>query len=265
MKAGISTACLYPMLLEEAFKALAVRGIKTIEIFVNTDRELNDPYLSLMLDIKNEYGIDVAAVHPYTCAMEPMMFFTVYERRINDMLLYYKRFFEYMNKFGAKYFIFHGNKSFVDSISDEAYYERFAYIQEKASENGVEVLHENVYRPTTGNLDFFRKMTEHIGGKAKFALDTKQAHRMFCDPVDFIKVLGSHIKHIHFSDSGTAGDCLKFGLGEYDNLSFFKEVSKINFNGNIILELYRHSFNDPDELAGNYRELDGYLRENGFC
>ena len=35
VKAGISTACLYPMKLENAFRQLAENGIKTAEIFVN--------------------------------------------------------------------------------------------------------------------------------------------------------------------------------------------------------------------------------------
>ena len=39
MKAGVSTACLYPRLLEESVYDLAVNGINHIEIFVNTDSE----------------------------------------------------------------------------------------------------------------------------------------------------------------------------------------------------------------------------------
>ena len=61
--------------------------------------------------MQKEYGIDVVSVHPFTCGIEPMMLFTAYERRVTDMLDYFKRFFEYMNDFGAKYFVLHGNKN----------------------------------------------------------------------------------------------------------------------------------------------------------
>ena len=40
MQAGVSTACLYPELLEESIYRLAVNGVENIEIFVNTSSEL---------------------------------------------------------------------------------------------------------------------------------------------------------------------------------------------------------------------------------
>ena len=131
MKAGVSTACLYPMILEKAFLSLAKTGVKTTEIFVNSHCELGEPYKGEMLAVKRKYGIDVVSVHPFTCGIEPMMLFTAYERRVADMLDYYKRFFEYMNDFGAKYFVLHGNKN-QNIIEDEMYFERYIKIQEAA-------------------------------------------------------------------------------------------------------------------------------------
>ena len=40
MKAGVSSACLYPQILEDSVEDLAKRGVKNIEIFVNSDCEL---------------------------------------------------------------------------------------------------------------------------------------------------------------------------------------------------------------------------------
>ena len=45
MKAGVSTACLYPMQTEEALETLAKMGIKTLEIFFNAPSELSKPFL----------------------------------------------------------------------------------------------------------------------------------------------------------------------------------------------------------------------------
>ncbi len=260
MKAGVSTACLYPTVLEKAFLVLAETGIKTTEIFVNSHCELYDPYKGDMLAIQKEYGIDVVSVHPFTCGIEPMMLFTAYERRVTDMLDYYKRFFEYMNCFGAKYFVLHGNKN-ENFCEDEVYFERYIKLQDTAESFGVSVVQENVSRCTGGSLDFLVKMKNTLGEKACFVLDLKQAHRADNDPAEMVKVLGKNIKHIHFSDCGKAGDCLKFGFGEYDNDAFFTALKEQGYSGSVILELYRNGFGEADELAKNCSEMQRYLNK----
>ena len=263
MKAGVSTACLYPTEVEKAFRQLAENGAKTMEIFVNSHCELSDPYRSEMLEIQREYGIDVVSVHPVTCGIEPMMFFTKYERRVEDMLDYYKRFFEYMNLFGAEYFILHGNKP-ENFCPDEVYFERFLKMQNAAKEFGVTVLQENVSRCTGKSLDFLKKMKDELGNSAAFVLDTKQAHRSGNDPIQMVKTLGSSIKHVHYSDCGKAGDCLKFGFGEYDNMGLFTELKKCGFDGSVLIELYKGGFEDVPDLMENCREMGLFLSKN-FC
>ena len=46
MRAGVSTACLYPKLLEESVYDLALNGIAHTEIFVNTGSELERNYIN---------------------------------------------------------------------------------------------------------------------------------------------------------------------------------------------------------------------------
>ena len=259
MKAGVSTACMYPTVLEKAFHILAENGVKTAEIFVNSHCELSDPYLGEMLAVQKEYGMEVVSVHPFTCGIEPMMLFTAYERRVDDMLDYYKKFFEYMNLFGASFFVLHGNKN-QNACADEVYFERYLKMQETAESFGVCVVQENVSRCTSGSLDFLLKMKNALGEKAAFVLDVKQAHRAGHDPIEMVKALGGNIRHVHFSDSGKNGDCLKFGFGEYDNAAFFSELKACGFDGNVILELYRNGYGDETELAENYFILQDYLK-----
>ncbi len=258
MKAGVSTACLYPMVLEKAFLTLAQTGVKTTEIFVNSHCELSDPYKKEMLAVQKEYCIDVVSVHPFTCGIEPMMLFTAYERRVTDMLDYYKRFFEYMNDFGAEHFVLHGNKV-QNQIEDEMYFERYIKLQEAADKFGICVVQENVSRCTGGSLDFLVKMKNALGYKASFVLDLKQAHRAGNDPTEMVTALGKNIKHVHFSDFGKTGDCLKFGFGEYNNEAFFTALKEQDYNGNVVLELYRNGFGEAAELAENCTKLQNYL------
>lgn len=263
MKAGISTACFYPMELEKAFLAVAERNIPVTEIFVNTDCELKSPYVDEMLAVQKKYKIKVCSVHPYTCGIEPMMLFTPYERRTNDMLEYMKLFFEYMNRFGADYFVLHGNKP-ENFCEDEVYFERFARMQDIAYSYGVKIAQENVCRCSGGKIDFLKKMSAALGEKACFVLDTKQAHRSGYNPVEFVKALGSKIVHVHYSDCGKAGDCLEFGRGEYDNFTLFNELKKCSYKGNIVIELYKGSFKNADELADNCNKLNLYIEKNNF-
>ena len=258
MKAGVSTACLYPMVLEKAFLTLAQTGVKTTEIFVNSHCELSDPYKKEMLAVQKEYDINVVSVHPFTCGIEPMMLFTAYERRVTDMLDYYKRFFEYMNDFGAEHFVLHGNKV-QNQIEDEMYFERYIKLQETADKFGICVVQENVSRCTGGNLDFLVKMKNALGDKASFVLDLKQAHRAGNDPTEMVKALEKNIKHVHFSDFGKTGDCLKFGFGEYNNEAFFTALKEQDYDGNVVLELYRNGFGEAAELAENCTKLQNYL------
>lgn len=263
MKAGVSTACLYPTEAEKAFRQLAENGVRVMEIFVNTHSELYDPYLSEMLAVQHGFGVEVVSVHPFTCGIEPMMLFTSYERRVKDMLEYFKRFFEYMDLFGAKYFVLHGNKP-ENFCPDERYFERFMKLQETAREFGVCAVQENVSRCTGKSLDFLLKMKNALGGDAAFVIDTKQAIRSGNDPIEMVRALGKNVKHIHFSDSGKAGDCLKFGFGEYDNFTLFSELKNSGYSGSIITELYKGSYDNAADLAENYRTLEKYLEENGF-
>ena len=76
-----------------------------------------------------------------------------------------------------------------------------------------------------------------------------------------VRALGKNIRHIHFSDSGKAGDCLKFGFGEYDNEAFFNVLKEQGFDGNVVLELYRNGFGEVAELAENCTVLHKYLNK----
>jgi sugar phosphate isomerase/epimerase len=263
--AGISTASLYPYILEDAFRLLAENGVLYTEIFVNTECELSGVYLERIKAITAEYGIKTVSVHPFTCGLEPMMMFTEYERRTPDFLAFYSRYFAYMNAVGAKYFILHGNKP-PAKIPESLEFERFALLCDRAADFGVTVLQENVSRCLSRDLAKLVRMKDCLGDKAAFVLDVKQARRSGYAPVECVKALGSAIKHIHYSDAGERGDCLFFGEGNEDKGEFFREASKAGIEAAILLETYRDR-DDPDydkKLFRNCKELDNYLTKGEY-
>lgn len=117
-----------------------------------------------------------------------MMFFSAYERRIADVLEYYKKYFNAMNILGAELFVFHGNKSLLQ-IPCELYCERFLKLYETAREFGITAAQENVSRCSSGSLCFMKEMVRNLGDKAKFVLDTKQAVRANESSFDILRTL----------------------------------------------------------------------------
>ncbi len=247
---GVSTACLYPMNLEDALYKLAVNNIDCVEIFINTHSEMEKSFVDKIKSILQEYDMTVSSIHPYTCGIEPMMFFTQYERRFFDILDYYKKYFELMNILGAKTFIFHGNK-LQNSFPDNQYFERYLRLYETGKSFGITVAHENVARCTGGSLEFLKDMVRQIGDNAKLVLDTKQAVRRGYNPYDFVKELGRNIVHIHLSDYNDTSDCALVGTGKLDFVNFFNELKKNRFTGSIILELYSAGYDNIEQLYHN--------------
>lgn len=258
MKAGISTACLYPGLLEECVEDLLGRGVDCMEIFFNSHCELEDDYTAMLKKRLDDYGSRMISLHPFTCPLEPMMFFTPYERRFLDILEYYKKYFEVMRRFGAEVFVFHGNKP-ANPFPNDDYFDRFYKLTKVGEEFGITVGQENVSRCVSGKLDFLKEMAVKLGRDAHFVLDIKQARRGDGNPFDYLEALGEKICHIHYSDADDNNDCMQFGDGTFDNDGFFRKLAGFGFKGTVILELYRKNYENCDTLCENYRLMKNEL------
>lgn len=250
-KVGVSTACLYPMLTEQALLELCKRDIKNVEIFLNTPCEMERPFLQELRRMLEHYGVSVVSLHPFTCELETMLFFTDYPRRFKDGIGYYKKFFETMEYLGAEIFVLHGgNKN--HNFPEDMYFDRFMRLHEAAAQYGATVAHENVSRCRGGDAGFMERMKNALGNKAKFVLDTKQAVRAGQDPYDFISALGSSICHIHISDHDEQSDCKLVGTGKLDYQRFIKALEENDVDAAIMLELYSSNFGSANELRDNY-------------
>ena len=110
MKIGISTASFYPLPTEESLLKLAISGVNNTEIFFNSISELSDDFISKLIGIKDEYGVNIATVHPFTSGYEPYLFSRSYPRRYNDTLDLYRRYANAGAKMGAKFLVLHGDR-----------------------------------------------------------------------------------------------------------------------------------------------------------
>ena len=145
MKAGVSTASLYPLHAEDAFRELARLGVTTAELFANSTSEAREPVTGIIRDTMQEYGMEVVSFHPFSSPMESVYLFSEYDRRIEEMLTMYREFFGTMNRLGAKIFVLHG-AILSSGCTPEHYVKQFRLLAEAAEEYGVQFYYQD-FRP----------------------------------------------------------------------------------------------------------------------
>lgn len=254
MKIGVSTASLYPLHVEDAFRTLCEMGVKTVEVFANSTCEGEEPCVSEIIAMQKKFGVEITSFHPFSSPMESVFLFSTYDRRVDEMMTLYRRFFESMNKLGAKIFVLHGAIS-SSKCTAEHYLKQFAMLSQAGREYGVTVAQENVSYCLSGRLEFLKMMKRNLGDKAKFVLDLKQARRSHENPLDYVKELGDSIVHCHISDADGERDCLAVGAGNFDFGELITAMKSQGFDGNLIVELYRQNYGEFSELKTSAEKL----------
>lgn len=256
MNIGISTGCLYPMLTEECISALTEAGFDTFEIFFNTFSELEDDYIDKLNYTLKKHRACIKSIHPFTSGYESFLLFSNYERRFWDGVNMYEMYFRCAKRLGAKKVILHGLRSDVRYyFSDNTYFDRFLILSQRAEQYGVELLQENVNLFISNNPDFIRNMYEYIPENAKFVCDIKQANLGGIDPFEMANAMGKGLKHIHINDFSKDNRCMLPGKGCFDFRCFFDKIRSIGFDGDVIIEVYRSSFDTINELKISYNYL----------
>lgn len=259
MKLGISTACYYPDETESAVSRLAAAGIGTVEIFLNTFSELDPAYIVQLKQILGE--TEVVSVHPFTSGLEPFLFFTGYDRRYQDGIELYKRYYQACAALGARYLVFHGDRR-ESGFAQELYFERFAQLDSIARTFGVQLLQENVARCRSNSPAFLRAMREYLHQEVGFVLDTKQCLRSGTTAFEVLESMGACVRHVHISDSTPQFDCLPPGKGDFAFDRFVQTLEEIGFEGAVLIELYRQNYGEEQELLSSYQNLCNLFKEN---
>lgn len=261
MKIGVSTASYYPLETELALEEIGKCGIKTTEVFFNAESELKDSFIDMLLDIKERYNIEIASIHPTMSLAESFMIFSAYERRFRESLDKYSRYSEVAAHLGAKYIIMHGGKP-NGILSDEEYCERYMLLKEATLKNGVTVLQENVAHFRAGDIEFMRSMRDILGDDAEFCIDIKQSIRCGYEPLSLIEEFYVNTRHYHISDHSTASDCLLPGMGYFNFAEFFSLLKKKDYKGSCIVEVYRDSYGEFNEIEKSYKKLVNFSKNN---
>lgn len=254
MKIGISTASFYPLATEEGLLKLSENGVGTTEIFFNSSSELSDEFISKLITIKNQNGIDVAAVHPFTSGYEPYLLSRTYPRRYNDTLDLYRRYANAGAKLGAKFLVLHGDRPMPDEKVPE-YCEHFSRLSRVVEQEGVMLTQENVNKFCAANPEFIRKMVDNLGNRAMFTFDVKQCVRAGYSPWEVYDAMRGHIAHIHLSDHNEVSDCMLPGRGEFPFEKLFRIALADGYDGAALIEVYSNAYVTDEQLINAYQSL----------
>jgi len=260
MNIGISSASLYPMLLEDSLQMMGEQGIRKTEIFVNTISEIEPDFVSKLKRIKEYYGTDIVAFHPFTSAIENYVLFSNYQRRYRDGFEFYKRYFSVAAELGAKIFVLHGDR-IGGKLSLEEYCERFMRLSDAAASEGVVFTQENVNNYRASDPEFIRGMIKNLGTRALFTFDIKQSVRSGYSPWEVYDAMRGHIAHIHLSDHNEQSDCLLPLKGEFDFKKLFRIALADGFDGCALIEVYNNAYKLESELFDAYKRLSSQLNE----
>ena len=105
-----------------------------------------------------------------------------------------------------------------------------------------------------------KKMRAYLGDDFRMVFDVKQSVRAGFEPLAFAEEFAKEIVHIHLSDHKEGFDCLPPATGVFDFGKLFGIMNAADYNGNYVIELYRHNYVEPEELRQAMNYLDGLLK-----
>jgi len=253
MLPGISTACFYPLPTEESLKTLTALHPPCLEVFINAEQELEPTFLQGLRARADIAGTKIVNVHPYSSAMEHMLFFSRYPRRFEDGMNLYRKFYKAVNILGADSLVFHGDFK-GSTLSRDEYFTRFELLWKDAGNHGVSLCQENVSHCVSGSAEFVAEMRRALP-QVEYILDIKQAVRARENVWELAGIMGDKIKHLHLSDHNANQSCLLPGKGSFNIPKLLKTIAKTGFSGGVIVELYGENFSDIVELSGSFQHL----------
>ena len=260
MRIGMSTACFYPQPLEEALPIIAGLGVRAIEVFFNTESELQPRFYEMLGAQVRSLGLDVVSVHPYTSLMEGLLLFSDYARRTEDGLMQYQRYFECAAAMGAGFLTCHGGRT-MGQQDDPARWERKCAVYRRLCEIGaacgVTLAQENVAWCRSRDPAFIRALYRDVPA-LRYTLDIKQAYRAGQSWKAFMDIMGERLVNVHINDFSAEQSCLMPGAGTMDYASFFSCLRAQGYDGHTIIEVYRSNFDAPEELGRAVRTLSRF-------
>lgn len=262
MKLGISTACFFGReRVETTFDVLRSMNVDMAELFLNTFTEYEKPFVEALKERKGD--ITVHSLHAHGTNFEPELF-TTYTRGRDDAEHLFRMVCYAGFVMGAKAYTFHGPFTKAHrtlNIDYQRFGERVEELCEIAESYGMQLAYENVNWAYFNNPDFFRNLKQYCP-KLKATLDIKQAFYSEIDPYKFLDVMGDRLVTVHVCDvDAKMNPVMPLRGGKFNWERFFRTLADTNPDVNIVLEVYRDSYTDYDDLKSCYDELSAMIKK----
>ena len=123
----------------------------------------------------------------------------------------------------------------------------------------IQILFESDFEPKK-YLEFIKKFDTKIFG---INYDTGNSAAMGFCPNEEINIYGQYIRNVHIKDRLFRGKTVPLGTGDVNFQSVFKNLSKINYRGNYILQTARSYKNQHAQvLVKSSHYLHQFLKNN---
>lgn len=257
MNIGLSSACFYPnTLTEDTLQKINEMGFNVAELFLNSPTEYEEKFIDILGNKANKYNIQINSLHAFCAAFEPFLF-EEYERRRDDMFVYFEKMCRSCSQIGAKYYTFHGMRLSKDGAFNKKLiaevYEKLTYT---ALNYGIKLCQENVSWCMSSKPDFLEYIKEHSKYPIYFTLDIKQAYKAGLVPLDYLKIMNKNLQNLHINDRDDNSLCLLPGKGNVDFYSLKKELDKIGYDGVGIIEVYKENYKNLGDLKKSKEHLE---------
>lgn len=247
MEIGMSLACFYPMVPEDVIPKAAALEVKVCEIFLNTFSELKMSYINDLRKACDEQGIRVHSIHPFTSSMENYFFFSPYQRRIEDAVELYRGYANAAKALGASVVNIHGDRGL--GLEDfENYVNCLEPLRRLQDETGIVFSLENVYFNSVDHPEFTARLRQRVPD-IRFTFDIKQAVKGGQDPYALVEAMGDAIVNFHVNDCDAEHICMLPGCGSINYDRIYATLTKNNYRGPALIEVYRKNFDADAELG----------------
>lgn len=238
MKLGISSAAFYgQMETEDQAALLHDFPVEVCEVFLETRSEYSAAFGALVRE--RLAGMPCLSVHPKGSQFEQDLFGRS-KRQEADALDTFRHVCGAGQALGAKYYVFHGAFSVSGRLRPGAIFElpeRVTNLRAVAAAHGLELLWENVSWCAMRAPEDVRAILE-VFPDMNFVLDVKQAFRAGVDPLDMMKAMDGHIRHVHALDWDAEGRLCLPGQGVLDWRALTGALRAQGYDGAVILEPY---------------------------
>lgn len=263
MRIGISTASFYSRsVTEDSILTVGALGAKVCEVFLDTYSEYEPAFGALLKERVQKAGVSVVSVHAMSQQFEPQLF-SLSPRQREDAWALIEKVFRQGQLLGAKNYVMHGPALLKGALKN-AQLARIGPIADElaalAEQYGLRLCWENVSWCMFSRPEFAKDIlsfakSDNLG----FTLDIKQAARSGCDPFAYLSAMGERLAHVHLCDYSAQDGALRLALpgrGSFDFARLGKELRRMHYAGDVIIEPYSDLYGEAEELGQCLRWLE---------